>query len=371
MSGGSWRYVADDGVTASFGLAADEVVTRRQGTGESPPTLRLYTYRSHCALVGRFQRVSAEVQVDACERQGIQVNRRPTGGGAIIMGEDQLGVAVMVPERRTRDAYDRTRELFARLSSGLVAALETFGILAEFRRKNDIEVHGRKIAGLGLYFHPAGGLLFHASLLVDLDVPLMLRVLQTPFEKISDKAIATVAERVTTVRREAGRAVTVEEVRARVRDGYARALGVRLEPGTFHPDELTEIASLERERYTTVEWVGQEPATPDVAGSATLKTEGGLVSVHLTLAGDVIKALYLTGDFFCDDAVVAGIERALRWHPCGPAAVAETLERLLEREGVAIPRVPTEALVRAVTMAAEAARGRPQRADTRGCFVNP
>ena len=24
-----WRYIADDGVSASFGLAADEVVTRR------------------------------------------------------------------------------------------------------------------------------------------------------------------------------------------------------------------------------------------------------------------------------------------------------------------------------------------------------
>ena len=85
----SWRYLADDGVSAAFGLAADEVLARRQGTGASPPTLRLYTYASHCALVGRFQRVALEVRLPFCRAHGIAVNRRPTGGGAIIMGADQ------------------------------------------------------------------------------------------------------------------------------------------------------------------------------------------------------------------------------------------------------------------------------------------
>ena len=33
----TWRYIADDGVTASFGLAADEVITQRQGTAAGQP----------------------------------------------------------------------------------------------------------------------------------------------------------------------------------------------------------------------------------------------------------------------------------------------------------------------------------------------
>lgn len=367
----TWRYIADDGVTASFGLAADEAITRRQGSGASPPTLRLYTYRSHCALVGRFQRAATELHLDACERAGVQVNRRPTGGGAIIMGAEQLGVAIMVPERRGGDTYDRTRELFTRFSSGVVRALGDLGIRAEFRRKNDIEVNGRKLAGLGIYFDPAGSLLFHASVLVDLDIPFMLRILRTPFEKISDKEIATVAERMTTIRREAGRPIPLDEVRARVRDGYARALDVRLEPGGFLPEEERDIAMLERERYGTVAWLGQEPATPDAAGSATVKTEGGLLSAHLTLAGDVIKALYLTGDFFCDESVVAGMERALRWHPSAPDAVGKTLVALAERDGLTIPRVPTEAVARVVALAVESARQRLEQAQAKGCFVAP
>ena len=47
------------------------------------------------------------------------------------------------------------------------------GIAASFRGKNDLEVAGRKIAGLGIHRDASGGLLFHASLLLDLDVALM------------------------------------------------------------------------------------------------------------------------------------------------------------------------------------------------------
>ena len=366
-----WRYLRDDGATAGFGLAADEAITRRQGTGQSPPTLRLYTYRSHCALVGRFQRVASEVHLDYCQASGIAVNRRPTGGGAILMGADQLGVALMLPERAEARSYDRTRELFQRFSGGIVETLAGLGVAAEYRRKNDVEVRGRKVAGLGIYFDPAGGLLFHASLLVDLHIPLMLRVLRTPFEKISDKEIATVAERVTTVRRETGRALPVAEVRDLLREAYARSLGITLEDGGFSEEELAEIGALERERYATPEWLEREPATLDAMGSATLKTLGGLLSAHLTLAGDVIKAVYLRGDFFCDERVIAGLERALRWHSSASGQVVRTLEALREREGLFLPGVPTEAIGKVIGLAVEAARRQEVQAVAKGCFVNP
>ena len=94
-----WRLIIDDGVSASFGLAADECMAHRVGAGASQPTLRLYTYRSSCALVGRFQNTDNEINLAYCEANGIPLNRRPTGGGAIIMGKDQLGIALCIPGR--------------------------------------------------------------------------------------------------------------------------------------------------------------------------------------------------------------------------------------------------------------------------------
>jgi lipoate-protein ligase A len=87
--------------------------------------------------------------------------------------------------------------------------------------------------------------LFHASLLVDLDVSLMLRVLETPFEKIANKGIETVEARVTTLRRELERPVTIDEVRAEVARGYVHAFGVALSPGDFSYGERRDIERLE------------------------------------------------------------------------------------------------------------------------------
>ncbi len=369
MSAGVWRYIADDDIAAGFGLAADEHLTERVGAGASAPVLRLYTYRSHCALVGRFQNVAAEVDRAYCDSAGIAVGRRPTGGGAILMGADQLGVAIAVPEGRGSGGYEQARALFTRFSSGIIRALARLGIDAAFHRKNDLEVRSRKIAGLGIYFHPGGGLLFHSSLLIDLDIPLMLRVLKTPFEKISDKAIATVAERVTTVRRELGGAIAVAEVRRRVREAYGEDLGVIFHDDEFGDEELAGIRKLEREKYASPAWIEQTPLTPDMTGFSQVKTEAGLLGVSLTLAGTAIKAIYITGDFFVDEASLATVERSLRWHTTEPVAVAGTL-RELEADGIRLAGVPVEALVEAIRRACEAAADHPGLA-ARGCFVSP
>ena len=99
----AWRLLREDGVSAGHGLAVDETLASRVVQG-APPTLRLYTYRPHSALIGRFQDAANEVHLAYCAAHGLEVNRRPTGGGAILMGPDQLGVALTVPEKLARYA---------------------------------------------------------------------------------------------------------------------------------------------------------------------------------------------------------------------------------------------------------------------------
>lgn len=367
-----WRLITDDGVSASFGLAADDAIGQRVGSGESQPTLRLYTYRSHCALVGRFQNVENEIHVDYCRAEGIAINRRPTGGGAIIMGAHQLGVALTIPGRGD-DTYNRARELMGKFSEGLVCGLNSLGVRARFRRKNDIEVNGRKIVGLGIYRAPSDGLLFHASLLVDLDVPLMLRVLNTPFEKISDKEIATVAARTTTVRREVGSAITLDQMRQRVAEGYAAAFQVSLVPGDFTTAEREAIAALERARYLTDAWVFQTTQVPDAFGLSKVKTPAGLLDVRATLAGRTLKAVYIGGDFFTAESAIADLEGGLRWHAADPGAVVATLRQNYARWQSELSHIPLADLIQAVQTAIQRASiaDAKARSDPYGCFVNP
>jgi len=201
----------------------------------------------------------------------------------------------------------------------------------------------------------------------------MLRVLKTPFEKISDKEIATVADRVTTVRREIGREIELSEARARVAEGYAAAFGVSLMPGDFTADERRAIAALERSKYLTGEWVNQTTRVPDALGSAKVKTPGGLLDVRATLAGNILKAVFIGGDFFAAEAAIADLESSLRWHSADPDAVAATLAYAYAGRADDLTALPLDSLVTAVQQAIRRARlaESAARADPYGCFVNP
>ncbi len=371
-----WRLIVDDDASAAFGLAADEFLMRRYaGDGEFGATLRLYTYRSHCALVGRFQDTTTEVRLDECERLGVAVNRRPTGGGAILMGRDQLGIALTFRGDRP-DLPGLPAHLFARLGSGVIEALRTLGVEARFRPKNDLEVDGRKVAGLGLCRDAGGGALFHTSLLVDLDVELMLRLLSIPAEKISDKVLRYVADRTTTVRRGCGRDVSVDEVRETVAGAYARTFGVELVERPLSAVELAEIADLVRTKYDTPEWIHQRrleaadgdpraqsraalvgacfgPAGAGV-GHALSKTPGGLLRVYVALSGETMKSVLVTGDFFADPTSVTRLESRLKWSPAELPLIQQAVEAEVGPEGVA--HVGSGALTDVIWRAVEHAR---------------
>lgn len=345
----NWRLITDDNATPAAGLAADEALAGRVGRGDSEPTLRLYTYQQ-CALVGRFQNISSELHLDYCQEHHIPVNRRPTGGGAILMGDGPLGVALSLPGY-SDNGYSEARELMAHFSQGIVLGLKKLGIAANLRGKNDIEVDGRKIVGLGIYRAHSGGMLFHASILVDLNIPLMLRVLNTPFEKISDKEIAAFSSRITTVRRELDQPIAVDAVRQHIAQGYAEAFNLTLTPGDFTAAEQAEIAALEQSKYLTDAWIYQTTDVPDSVGAAKEKTPAGLLDVRATLAGRTLKAVYIGGDFFAAEQAIADLEASLRWHVADPDAIATTLADRYARWQDQLNNIPLASLVQAVQTA--------------------
>ncbi len=198
-----WRYIENDSVSASCGLATDEYLVDTHihalydyGHGYDH-IFRLYTYTDYLVVLGRFQDAESEVNLPECKRLGVEVNRRITGGGTIIMGRSQLGVAIIIPPggengSRGNNVHISTRRIFEDYARGIIEALSLLGIQSEFRPKNDVLVRGKKIAGLAACVQENGNALFHASILLDIDTRLMASVLKIPFEKLSDKEIREV-----------------------------------------------------------------------------------------------------------------------------------------------------------------------------------
>jgi lipoate-protein ligase A len=307
----AWRYITADDAGAAEGLAVDEALMSSHARFSDPasPVLRLYTYASHVALCGRFQHIEAEIDMDACDRTGTSYNRRPTGGGAIVMGAGQLGVAVTARARPD----ERPKSTLLRLSEGVIAGLAKLGLEATFGGKNDLKVGGRKIAGLGLYLDDAGGLLFHASVLADLDVPFMLDVLDIPAAKLGDAAVDAVESRVTTVSRETGRPWSGAMLRDSVAFGFSAALGVELASSEVTVAEAEVAARLTRDKYGTESWLRARTPRPDATATSLLKTPAGLVRIYMALQGDTIKSALFTGDFNMIPDPIIAFENELKW----------------------------------------------------------
>lgn len=360
-----WRLIVDDGAGAADGLATDESLMHRYAVPEPPPpTLRLYTYRSHCALVGRFQDPRVELHLDACAAEGVEVNRRPTGGGAIIMGEQQLGVA-LVTSLRDPATPPHARAIVDTFARGILQGLARLGIRGEIRGKNDIAVEGRKIAGLGLTIDADDAVLFHASVLADLDVDLMLRILNVPAAKLADKAVDGVRRRITTATAERGRATSAGEVRVGVQAGFEEAFGVRMHALPLTADEKTAMTDVLSRRYGSPAWVlGRTSEAPE--GTAALKTPGGLLRIALTLAGDAIKDVLVSGDFMAGERAVSELEAALRWTAADKPRVEEAVETAYRRGGE-LHGVPEFDLTEAIWSAVIDARARGG-ATTGSCY---
>ncbi len=358
-----WRRVRDYAVSHSHGLAVDDALTRIADSN-TRPVLRLYTY-GQCVLLGRFQHLDDEVHVDDCRRLGVAINRRPTGGGSIVMGPQQLGVALIAPPG-TFDVHSTSTDFIRRYSSGVVLGLQRFGIRAQFQGKNDLLVSGRKIAGLGSYQAASGARLFHASILVDLDIDFMLTVLKTPLEKMQDKGIASIASRIATVRQSGGEHIAVSEVADAVAAGYAEKFATDFRDSRLSAQEADLAFQLQTEQYDTHQWVSRlETDVRDAVGHFRKNTESGLLDVRAIVAGATVKSVRLHGDFFTSDRAVLDLESSLRWHASAPEVLADTVERSMARHSKSWNGMRCQDVTDAISSAVKAA-GAPR---PHACFA--
>lgn len=97
-------------------------------------------------------------------------------------------------------------------------------------------------------------MLQHGTMLISPDVRRMFELLKVSPEKISDKFIASVFERVTTVERELGRKPSFEEVREAMIKGFGKSLDIELVENKLTNREV-KLAQDLRPKYTSEEWL--------------------------------------------------------------------------------------------------------------------
>ena len=327
-----WRLLDTGLLSAAENMALDQVLLESRAAGESPNTLRFLQFATPSVLVGCHQQLDQEVRLEFCRERGLDVNRRITGGGAILFEPCHIGWEIIAS--REDPLFQATpaalSERFARV---FCTALGEFdGMQASYRPRNDIEVHGRKIGGTGGTTEGAA-FLFQGTLLVDLDVQTMLRALRVPMEKLNAHEIDSLRERVTTMRAELGYTPEAAGIKGAVARAFAADFGVQFVRAPLTAGERERLRRALPE-FQSESWIGRRTgASSRHMLKAIHRGPGGVI--HLLLDADAargrIRSANLRGDFFASPGrAVYDLESRFKDAPARMDAVENILAEFFE-----------------------------------------
>ncbi len=244
-----WRSIETIETRGAMQMAVDEAILAARIRKEVPNTLRYYRWKPACVSVGFFQNLKEEVDVAKAKELGVDAVRRYTGGGAVFH-EGELTYSLVISEK---EVSSDVVESYGQICAGIIEGLNLLGIKAKFKPINDILAGEKKISG-NAQTRKAGVVLQHGTILTDIDVEKMFSVLKVPDEKIKDKLIRTVEERVTSLKKELGRKISCQELERSLTKGFRKVFETTITRGKLTADELKEADRLFKEKYTSNKW---------------------------------------------------------------------------------------------------------------------
>lgn len=294
-------------------IAFDQALIDLHKEGAVPDTIRFLQFPA-TVLVGRHQAISQELHLDACRAAGVGIGRRITGGGALYLDEGQFGWELVF--HRASLGIASLADLTRLICEAAAHGLSQLGIAARYRPRNDIEVDGRKISGTGGFFD-GDTLFFQGTVLCDMDVALMTRLLNIPDTKRARHAssgprVITLSELFN------GTPPPLAEVKDALLTGFGERLGITPVRGEITPVEEQRSSALYDTEIGTDEFVYEidDPAAAAGVRVGRVQSPGGSIAAHVRLegrGGARYREVVITGDFFVTPPrTIFDLEAALR-----------------------------------------------------------
>jgi lipoate-protein ligase A len=241
-------------------MAVDEAILEAYGRADRKPspTLRLYAWRPAALSLGRSQRAEGSYDARVVARLGIDLVRRPTGGGTVLhefertyavvgaLGIPPFSGGVIANYRSIAEALRRglTRLGIAAFPAVPRRGNSREGAAACFERLGawEIVVNGRKLVG-SAQARRRGAFLQHGSIPIRLDPSRLAMVLGTPVD----------ASRFIDLESAQG-AVDPAAIDAACVSGFEETFDVRLVPGPLTEGEALRAAELRCWKYDSIAW---------------------------------------------------------------------------------------------------------------------
>jgi lipoate-protein ligase A len=128
--------------TGSENMEKDLEIFEKVENFISPSTLRFYQWAKPCISLGYSQNPENFLDILECGRNGLEVVRRPTGGGICFHNQDEITLSFSFAREKT--SYKSLRENLHFLPQIILQVLINLGIKAEFK-KGEVEKKKKQI----------------------------------------------------------------------------------------------------------------------------------------------------------------------------------------------------------------------------------
>ncbi|MDR0426811.1 MAG: lipoate--protein ligase [Clostridiales bacterium] len=303
--------IQNDNTDAAFNLALEEALLH----GYDDDVFMLWQNR-RAVIVGKNQNTAQEVDRQFAEKNGIQVVRRLTGGGAVYHDLGNLNFTFI-----KRGAAGQFLD-FSQFNAPIVALLAEAGVAEVSEARNDILAGGRKISG-GAQTVCRGAVLHHGTLMFDVDLGILEKVLKPHPLKIESKAVRSVRSRVDNLSRLADIDIPrfSKKVENRMKESANDAKTLDAGVGVLYDRAM----ALKTAKYDTYDW--NYGFSPDYAYHTAVYGEAGLVEVWMRISRGRIERVRFAGDFTGLEPV-SGLEAALTGAVLSPGALQETVAKI-------------------------------------------
>jgi lipoate-protein ligase A len=160
-------------------LALDEAIL--DAASDLGDILRIWESPHRAVILGRATRVAEEVDREYCERHGVPILRRCSGGASVVIGPGCLMYSIVLDTRERPDLHvvDHAHQF---VLAGLARALQSAGCEVTMSGTSDLTLGDRKFSGNSLRCKQHS-LLYHGTLLYDADLGEIQRCLRMPPRK--------------------------------------------------------------------------------------------------------------------------------------------------------------------------------------------
>ncbi|MGZ2369160.1 lipoate--protein ligase [Ancylomarina sp. YFZ004] len=204
-------------------------------------------YRNKAAvIIGKHQNALAEINLDKCQEQGIEIVRRLSGGGTVFHDDGNLNYCFI--SNGTKGELIN----FRKYSQPVIDVLQSLNVNAKFEGKSDLTIDGMKFSGNASHIYRSK-VMQHGTMLFSSDLSRLNSLLKVNPLTFKDRGIRSIRSRVCNISDHLSTPLSIDELQNKIIE-HVQNLFPEVKSYELTEEDHQAIQKLMDEKYLKWEW---------------------------------------------------------------------------------------------------------------------